>query len=148
MALAFATTVIPAATGCMTHQCDASTLTWTTGDWIDPDTWETSDINGRWIPFDGNQTLTIKWTANGGPARTPYDVTPTIGVVENDAPNPNQNDGDAGSSFTPVAGQGVEYLHWAADGVVVLNNSCASYLARFIIRFKPVPVDASAAPKL
>jgi hypothetical protein len=149
MTLAFATTVMPAATGCMTRQCTGSTLTWTTGDWIDQDTWETNDVNGPWIPYDGNETLTIKWTnPDGGPARTVFDVTPYIGVVGSGASNPNQDNDDGGTNFTWGAGQVVENLHWTEDSVVVLNNSCAPYLARFIIFFRPLPVDAGTPPKL
>jgi hypothetical protein len=150
LTVALATTIAPAATGCATHQCDASSLEWTTGDWIDDNTWETNDVTGRWIPYEGNATLTITWAnADGRPtpktSRVPYAVDPYVGVEEDGGDNPNQDDLDAGSNFISAAGSLVEYLTWNMNRVVVLNSTCAKYNARFVIHFPPLQSDTGAA---
>ena len=148
MTLAFATTVVPAATGCTTRTCDSSSGTWKTGDWIDENTWETSNVNGAWMPYRGNETITI--FVNGpdgrdaGSGPPPYSVESYIGFVEDGGDHPNSDDTDAGNNFTPGAGAEVEYLDWSHDRVVVLNNTCATYVARFVIHFPPSEADASS----
>lgn len=142
LTVAVATTIAPAATGCATHQCDASSLAWTTGDWIDANTWETSNVTGKWMPYDGNATITISWTRPDG--RVPYSVEPYVGVANDGGDNPNQDDIDGGDNFINGAGALVEYLDWNTSHVILLNSTCASYVARFVIHFPPLPSDASA----
>jgi hypothetical protein len=148
LTIAFATTVAPATTGCATHQCDPSHFTWTTGDWIDENTWETSDINGRWMRYDGNATVTIQWSSHPD-GRVPYWVDASIGLEEDGGDNPNGGgDDDGGSNFVPGAGSVVEFLTYGTskeNHVIVLNNTCADYLARFVIHFPPRESDAAAS---
>ncbi len=148
MTIALATTVAPATTGCTTHQCDPQQpLAWATGDWIDENTWETSDINAPWMPFHGNTTVTITWSHPDG--RVPYWVDASVGIAEDAGDNPNGGgDNDGGSNFIPAAGSVVEFLTYGTtkeNHVIVLNNTCAFYLARFIVHFPPRESDASAA---
>jgi hypothetical protein len=154
MALALAATVAPASTGCTTRQCDGHTSNWTAGRWIDANTWQTNDVNDAWIPFDGNSTVNIYWSVTNPYAQAlPRDILnvfPYIGVSDDGRDSPN-GDSDAGNNFTNAAGQPVEYLNWPGPGgqpqlLTVFNDSCAPYLASFVVQFIPLSDDAGTAP--
>jgi hypothetical protein len=151
LAFALGTTVAPVA-GCNTRQCDGNTTDWTTGHWLDANTWETGDVNDPWIPLDGNSTVNIYWYGMNpsahDPARDVFNVSSYVGVSANCQNTPNGNI-DAGDSFINGTGQPVEYLGWPAPGqpqrITVLNNSCACYLTRFVVQFVPLGDDAGTA---
>ncbi len=146
--LGLTTTIVPAATGCTTHQCDAHSLDWRTGHWIDDNTWETSELDEPWIPYDGNSTVTITWDNPDGSStpnatRCPYNISPYIGV-SSDGRETGNGDPDAGNNFSPGAGAEVEYLDWTKSHVTVLNNTCSPYLARFVIEFPDAGTAAAS----
>jgi hypothetical protein len=151
VAFALGTSVAPV-TGCNTRQCDGNTTNWTTGHWLDANTWETGDVNDPWIPLDGNSTVNIYWygmdPSAQDPARDVYNVSSFVGAVDNGQKTPNGAI-DAGNTFINGSGQPVEYLGWPAPGqpqrVTVFNDSCASYLTRFVVQFVPLGDDAAAA---
>jgi hypothetical protein len=156
--IGIASSALPAAGGCYTHQCDAATVSITTGEWESGSsysgiyTYETSPVEAlaggeSWIPFAHNVTLDVTF-----PPKVAKDIA-TLKLVPGDfypyvstsAQPTVDNAGftQAGSlavltNFPGTADGG------PASGFSVINTSCASYFARFVVTFSAAPFDASA----
>jgi hypothetical protein len=140
--LAFSSMALPAAPGCTTHQCDPSTFHFPAPDggglrgrMIDANTYETNGFDEDWIPYGPNVTLIVDYSSVVPPDRVPLDVEPYLAV----SISPN----DGSSSFVNAAGGLVQYAFINGAGFTVVNTTCATYFARFVVHFEPV-TDASA----
>jgi hypothetical protein len=118
--------------GCTTHQCDTSTATFAGGHLVDPQTYETSGPNDDWISFPGQVTLHVLFPP--GVAGTPVSIDSYIGtgVSPNGGP-----DFQGGNLWSPCAGELCEFFFLDSTGFYVLNASCATYYARFVVHFAP-----------
>jgi hypothetical protein len=130
---AVALVLTPAAAGvldCYGHQCDASTSTFPSdaGRMLDDNTFETNAIDEPWLKYPGNVTLRVKYPMEVG--RPMSWLEPYVGTSE----QPSQNDG---STWILASGALAELSSSDATGFSVLNATCASYFARFVVHFAP-----------
>jgi hypothetical protein len=114
---------------------------------VDENTYETSPIeqpdsgvgsDEPWIPYPGNSTVTVTFPDAGrsGARRVPYDVVPYVGVTaQPDLPDAN---------FIVAAGALAEINNVTPEGFTVVNNTCGSYFARFVVHFPAL--DGSSGP--
>jgi hypothetical protein len=147
LGIAFASSALPSAGGCYTHNCDAHLIEEDSGDWEmnASYTFETSPLLVRdggqtWLNFPGMATLHITF---------PPDVEQTI-LARNLAPTDFQafistssqpNVDNAG--FTPAAGSLAVFSNVKPTGFLVTNQTCAAYFARFVVGFSTPSSDAS-----
>jgi hypothetical protein len=143
-----AMSALPAATGCSTTQCDAPTPppTYTGGEMIDENTYETSPIQvpdggaeggAPWLPYPPSVTLKVLFPVEAAAViahRQPDDIEAFIGI----SAQPNGSD----ANFTPASGAAVEFHSATPDGFTVVNDTCASYHARFVVHFPAIGVAA------
>ena len=123
-----------AATGCTTHQCDTSSYTFTQGDWIDENTYETNPINGTWLPYPPNVFVTIQFPPpfNDNATRLPVAVFTYVGTSATPADDVNSD------SWTPASGQLALYAFINGGGMLVQNGTCGDYSMRTVVQFAPV----------
>jgi hypothetical protein len=124
--------------GCTTHQCDTSFADFTGGEWVDADTWESSDWNGVWIPYPGMVTIRVHFP--DGNTRMPDSIQGYVGT----GPSPNgdvPNGYQPGDIFTEMSGQLGTLTFVDPTGFNVSNGTCASYYARFVVHFPSAPVE-------
>jgi len=145
---------LPQSAGCYTTQCDPiAPRTYSGGEMIDDDTYETSPIQEPdggseaaepWIPYPGNLTLTVTFPPAAAAVigqRTPAWIEPYVGVSA-------QPSASESSNYILASGALAEFTP-APNGFTVLNDTCASYFARFVVHFPSrsgpaqVPLDAS-----
>ena len=124
--------VAPFLPGCFTRACD--------GDWVDfgknagegmlvdQNTWQTSPIDGKWIPYPHQRTYHFDVGPTLG-LRTPKDIIVYISGVE----TPNGFNGD----FTLASGSPAELSFLYPGTVSVHNDTCADYYMRTEIRVAP-----------
>jgi hypothetical protein len=146
----FGALALPAVMGCNTTQCDAPTPapTYMGGEMIDENPYETGPIQqraggaeggARWLQYLPSVTLNVVFPSDAAAVianRQPYDVEAFIGI----SAQPNGSD----SNFTPASGAAVEFHSLTSDGFTVVNDTCASYFARFVIHFPAI--DAATQP--
>ena len=133
VAIAVTVTVPTTTTGCTTHQCDTSQATYSGGIWTDAYTYETSDLDGDWIPFPGQVTLNVVFPPRGAsPQRAVTSIESYVGT----GVSPNGGaDFQGGELNVPGAGQLTEFFFISSSGFFVANASCAKYFARFVVHF-------------
>jgi len=139
VACAVAVTV-PAATGCYTHQCDASSYDYAPGvagylgHMVDANTFETSGWDETWMNYPGMVTVNVRFPYDVG--RAPTSIKGYVGT--GDTPNsPLGGDFQGGENWVETSGQLAEYFFAGSGGFSVSNASCASYFARFVVSFVP-----------
>ncbi len=130
---------LPLLAGCSTHQCDASsqsegadagTVTQYDGTW----TWQSSSIQSKWIPFNGQETITFTLPSDFPPLGSAgLLLVPYVSTA------PDQ---DAGQ-FVVAGGQPAEMQIVDGHTFSVLNATCAAYFLR-VVATVTVPVDAGA----
>ena len=135
---------------CTTHKCDDPPLN-VIGvdqkhviDFIDPNTWESSPIDGTWIDYGHRQNIFLYFGGvddAGLPTHPP--VEEVLVYISSD-----KNPVSAHTNFGLVGGNGAELTYdEGGAGVHILNNTCAEYYARIVVRFAPMtpsPLDAAA----
>jgi hypothetical protein len=130
-------------TGCYTHTCDPSAVTYDGGEMVDENTYETTPFvivtdGGSWLSYPPNVTLTVNFPPSVGVNRVPVSIDAYVGTTGTpDEPS------DAGGNFTTASGALVEYSVLNDAGFQVVNATCADYYARFVVHF--AAVDASEA---
>jgi hypothetical protein len=128
VALAFSVTTISAVNGCYTHQCDPSAYDYDGGRMLDDNTYETNRVDEPWLSYPGNVVVRVHYPDTG---RAPTSIDPYVGVSR----FPNVPD----SNWTQAAGALAEYSSMSPTGFSVTNGTCATYFARFVVHFPPVP---------
>lgn len=140
-ALACALATALATPACLTRACDPSQeifgLKEGEGRLLDEDTWESSPLDGKWLPYPHQRTWVLFY---GGymKGRTPTSVQVFLSADE----RPNQ----AGSNFTQGGGDVVKMYNVTSDSMGLVNGTCADYFVRVVVkapRFPP-PADAGA----
>lgn len=126
VACAVAVTV-PAATGCYTHQCDASAYDYSGGFMPDSTTWESNEIDQPWLNYGPNATVRIHFPPSIG--RAPTDVHVYVGT----GTEPN----GPGYNYSEASGQLAIVNFLSPSGMWVTNGSCADYYAWVVVHFLP-----------
>jgi hypothetical protein len=140
MRLLFCAAALAGASGCYTHQCDSSTGTFTGGDMLDEDTYETSplaDPSRPWVGFAGEETVVVSFPADVV-SRVAGRPIATIDAYVGTSDQPN----GGGATFTGTSGQLAEIADAGSTGLSVTNASCATYSLRVVVRFGAVGGDA------
>ena len=115
------------AAACTPHNCDpsSSTLTGTCDNVTDLGdgtlVYRSSAVEGPWIAFPANQTITVKYPSGFYPFA--WNVMVSTG--------PEQD--EAGATATLGAGQIAQFMNFTDTSVQLQNGSCASYYVYFAI---------------
>jgi hypothetical protein len=129
---------------CYGHTCDGDVQIYGRapgeGQLIDEDTWESTPIDGDWIPFTRQRIWIFQMRQLGD--RSPYEVSVDISAEKNPvALNGNWTTGSGNLAEKSGVGPGT---------INVKNNTCADYYIRLVAHAKPRPPEAvlpdAAAP--
>ena len=127
------------ASGCYGHNCDGDVQIWGRnpgeGRLLDPDRWESSPVDGDWIPFTRQRVWYFEMRDLGD--RTPDVVLPYISAER----NPVHDNGN----WTLGAGNLAEQSSTGPGRIAIKNNTCADYYIRLVAVASPRPPDASTA---
>ncbi len=137
MACALATAAVTPA--CLTRACDPSQelygLKEGEGRLLDEDTWESSPLDGKWLPYPHQRTWVLFYGAYMK-GRTPSSVEVFLSADE----RPNQ----AGSNFTQGGGDVVKMYNVTSDSMGLVNGTCADYFVRVVVKAPRFPAEAGA----
>jgi hypothetical protein len=139
-ALACALATVAATPACLTRACDPSQelygLKEGEGRLLDEDTWESSPLDGNWLPYPHQRTWVLFY---GGymKGRTPTSVQVFLSADE----RPNQS----GSNFTQGGGDVVKMYNVTSDSMGLVNGTCADYFVRVVVH---APRAVAPAPAL
>ena len=117
--------------GCFTNACDGDFQSFSAGQRVDDDTWQTSPIAGAWIPFPARRTYWLDTSALG---RFPREVLVWVSSMER--PNEGYN------SFTQASGNLALIAGVSERGLFLTNDTCAEMFVRVVVKASPVPADA------
>lgn len=124
--------------GCYGHNCDGSQTFFGSnpgeGRLLDADTWETTPVNGPWLPFPKQQTYFFD-LRDLGTDRTPDLVVPYISAQANPLAE--------GGNYTIGAGNLAEISGADLGRVAVHNGTCADYYIRVVVQASPRPGSAA-----
>lgn len=125
---------------CLTRACDPSQglfgLKEGEGRLLDEDTWESSPLDGKWLPYPHQRTWVLFY---GGymKGRTPTSVEVFLSADE----HPNQ----AGSNFTQGGGDVVKMYNVTSDSMGLVNGTCADYFVRVVVHAPRLPAPGADA---
>jgi hypothetical protein len=142
--VAFVAAGHPFVAACYTHQCDASSVPYSKGEMIDPDTFETSPLDSPtqpWVEYRGNATLVVSYPALALQAIGGRPLA-WIDTYVGTSKQPNTG----GDNWTVASGQLAEIGDAGAGGFSVTNASCENYYARFVVHFSAAPPAEAGAP--
>ena len=126
------------ASGCYGHNCDGDVQIFGRnageGRLLSPDVWESSPIDGVWIPFPRQRAWVFEIHEFGD--RVPFEVSPYVSAQA----DPNH---EPGGNFTNGAGNLAEISGIDKGHVVVRNGTCADYFLRVVVEAAPRPPTAS-----
>lgn len=118
--------------GCYGHNCDGGQTFFGAnpgeGRLLDADTWETTPVNGPWLPFPKQQTYFFD-LRDLGTDRTPDLVVPYISAQANPLAE--------GGNYTIGAGNLAEISGADLGRVAVHNGTCADYYIRVVVQASP-----------
>jgi len=116
---------------CYGHTCDGDTQVYGRapgeGQLVNPDTWQSSPIDGDWIPFTKQRIWFFEMDALG---RLPATITPYISAERNPVRDGNWTIGSGNLAEQSGAGFG---------RVAIKNNTCADYYIRLVVTAAPRP---------
>jgi hypothetical protein len=121
---------------CYGHQCDASQRQFPSdgadggGHMLDDNTYETNAIDEPWLAYPGNVRLQVNFPKDVG--RPMAWLEPYVGTSR----QPTQSDSD---TWILASGALAEVIASDSTGFTVMNATCASYYARFVVHFAPRP---------
>ena len=124
------------ASGCYGHNCDGDTQFWGRnageGRLLDVDRWESSPLDGDWIPFTKQRVWFFEMRDLG--ERTPDVILPYISAEK----NPVRDNGN----WTLGSGNLAEQSNAGPGRVAIKNNTCADYYIRLVVVASPRPPNA------
>ena len=122
------------AAGCYGHICDGDTVIYgrnaNEGHLIDPNTWESSAIDGDWLAFPKQRVYVVELHDLGD--RLPEVIIPYVSAQANPIH-------DEGGNFVLAAGNLTEISDTEKGKVVLKNDTCADYYLRVVIQAAPRP---------
>lgn len=140
---------------CTTTACNGSSLLYTTGDLPEPNTWESTPIDGNWVHYPPEVTIHVEIPELAN--RTVINTQVFLSPVFN--PNAVPPDGSDPNNFAEASGNLAEIeqvLTQFGDpngpnagkqvlSLEVLNGTCAEYYARVLVIVAPDAADAGTA---
>jgi hypothetical protein len=130
--------------GCFGRECDGITAEWglapNQGEFLDPDTWESSPVDGKWLKFGPKSTWVLhvpSWQASG---REPAEFFAYVSSAE----SPNDGGDDAFPNWTLAVGNLAEFQAAFPGRVNVHNDTCSQYYVRVVLRAPLAATDAGA----
>ena len=127
--------------GCYGHNCDGDFLVYgrgaNEGRLLDADTWESSPIDGKWLPFPKQRIWAFEMKDLGD--RTPYEIIPYVSA-QNDPTH------DEGGNFTVAAGNLTEIFAIEKGKFAIKNDTCADYSVRVVVKAAARPPATPATP--
>ena len=133
--LGLALLVVTALSGeaCLTDACKDSYSVWgkapAQGSLVDANTWQSTPIDGEWVPFPHQARLEFFHSLG----RVPYEVVVWVSAEKNPL---------SGSNFTLAGGDTATVYKVLYDVVSLTNNTCANYYVRIVVRAATVPPAA------
>jgi hypothetical protein len=129
-----------ASPGCYGRNCEGGIEPFGTdpgqGRMIDENTWESSPMEGEWLPYPKQRFYTINIPGLNG--RTPQVVLPYLSA----APNPRKT----GANWTLGSGNLTLMVNASPNHIDIINDSCSDYYLRLVVIASPFPSgDASIA---
>lgn len=131
-----------APTACSTHACDASFALYEApggvplGEMVDDDTWESNPLDGQWLDFPGEREWLLHIPALEGRDLVSMDAF----LSEDQFPSA---DGSGGlPNWASASGNLAEWRDRNADYILVKNDTCGQYFARFVVRAAHAGPDA------
>lgn len=121
---------------CLTDACKESHSEWgkapDQGSLVDPNTWQSTPIDGEWVPFPHQVRLEFFHSLGRAPyeGRIPYEVLVWVSAEKKPL---------AGSNFTLAGGDTATVYKVLYDVVSLTNNTCADYFVRIVVRAAPAP---------
>ncbi len=124
------------ASGCFGHNCDGDVQVYGRspgeGQLLGADTWESSAIDGDWIPFTRQRVWIFEMRGLGD--RLPGEIQPYISADKNPVRDGN---------WTIGAGNLAEQSGAGPGRIVIKNNTCADYYIRLVVVASPRPPTSS-----
>jgi hypothetical protein len=124
--------------GCYTHNCDGDVVSYgrgaDEGRLLDPNTWESSPVTGRWLDFPKQRLWKFDLHELGD--REPQLILPYVSAQADPLHEPNSN-------FTLGSGNLTEITGADKGTVAIHNGTCADYFLRLVVVAAPEPPDAS-----
>lgn len=145
IALAASTALVVAtaalAGGCTARNCDGDVLTYGRspgeGSLADPNTWQSTPFDGRWLDFPHRRQWILDTSALG--SRTPKAVYGYVSAF----PEPNKvpSPGERTGNFTLAGGDLLLFVLVKPGQLSVLNSTCADFYLRVVVEAVPEPPD-------
>lgn len=145
LALAASTALVVAtaalAGGCTARNCDGDVLTYGRspgeGSLADPNTWQSTPFDGRWLDFPHRRQWILDTSALG--LRTPKAVYGYVSAF----PEPNKvpSPGERTGNFTLAGGDLLLFVLVKPGQLSVLNSTCADFYLRVVVEAVPEPPD-------
>lgn len=134
---ALAVVPLTAATACYGRDCDQAIYNSkpTDGNLVDPDTWESSSMDGDWLEFGGDTIWNLSIAKLGG--RQPDWVIGYISAQQKLITD-DGNGGTINRRFTIGGGNTFEISSVNKAAVTVHNLTCAQYYLRLVVHAPPV----------
>lgn len=128
------------APGCYGRNCEGEVTEYglgpSEGRMLDETTWESSPLDGQWLPFPQQRIWIFDIAAIGD--RSPEAVIPYVSAQQNPIAE--------GGNFTIAAGNLAEVSAATRGRVVVKNGTCADYFLRVWVKAAPPLPGGEALP--
>lgn len=130
---------VGATASCLTDACADSEVKFGAtpgeGSLVDENTWQSTPLDGQWIPYPHHRTYVFNF---GGKFRGRRPSAAYVYISANDKPN------DFGSNFTLAGGDTATIGLLNEDGMYLRNNTCADYYVRVLVEMEPVKASPDA----
>jgi hypothetical protein len=150
--------LMPSTTGCYGTQCDGDFQYWGGGSLIDPDTFQTTPLDAKWLKYSHRRMWMIDTSLLGNRTIDWFIVYVSPGEEPNKVPAPFVDP----DNYTIAAGNLAEVKLARSDGcrvppkwevdpriqscMYVINDTCADYYMRLVAHAAPHPPDAGDGP--
>jgi hypothetical protein len=122
---------------CTTHQCDGDFVRFEQGHMVDPDTWESTPLNARWLDFPGQRRWHI--IIPEGRSRRIVSIEPYVSPAA--SPLTKGPKGET-ENYTLASGDLCEIEGGENGELLVHNDTCADFYVRVVVRFAREPAPA------
>jgi hypothetical protein len=134
----FSASLMPACYGneCRGDEVDVGSATpeGGTGELSDPNTWESSPMDGQWFPYLHERVVHFHFPDAFGGRQPDWFIAY---ISADPAPN-NQDNGHALADYTPAAGNVAKWSGVLPDRATIFNDTCSDYFIRLVVHAPPL----------